>query len=108
MRLARIAVAVAAVMGLVSACSGSDGGSGSGGSGGGGSLPAACSLVTKADVDAAVGGTVAAGVEQPGGPNHYAFGQGHLCTFVPSSNIVSASTISVFKYSESGWAQYKQ
>jgi len=118
MRLARIVVAVVAVVGLVSACSGSSdgggggtgggGGAGGGGGGAGGGLPQACSLVTKADAETAVGGTVAAGVEQPGGPNHYAFGQGHLCTFVPSKNTVSASTISVFRYSESGWAQYKQ
>jgi hypothetical protein len=103
-------LAIVAAAAVLVACS--DNGPGPGGGGGGGdqqasSLPDPCALVTKGEVEAAAGGPVADGVEQPGGPNHYAFGQGRLCTFVPDDGTVSATTISVFAYSADGWAQYK-
>ncbi len=118
MRYMRMLMVVAAVA-VLAACSdggpgpGTGGGSADGGGGGGGgggqtsSLPDPCALVTKAEVEAAVGGPVADGFEQPVGPNHYAFGEGRQCTFVPDSGIVSATWITVYLYSADGWAQYK-
>jgi hypothetical protein len=113
MLLARVLMMMAVTV-VLAACSDADapgagGGDGGGGGGSGGSsLPDPCSLVTRAEVETAAGGTVAEGVEQDGGPNHYAFGQGRLCTFVPDDGTVSTTTISVFNYAAEGWAQYKQ
>ncbi len=80
-----------------------DGGGGTDASG----LPDPCALVTKAEVEAAIGGPVTAeGEELEPGPNHYAFGIGRQCVFGPVNGVVSPAFITVFTYSADGWEQY--
>ncbi len=81
---------------------------GGGGTGETTSLPDACALVTKAEVETAVGGPVADGEELDPGPSHYAFGLGRQCIFIPANGVVSATFITVYTYSADGWEQYKE
>jgi hypothetical protein len=119
-RVLPLFIAVALSASLV-ACSGAatsgDGNAGGGDTGtsdgGGGTddstgLPDPCALVTEAEVEAAVGGPVAAGEALDPGPNHYAFGLGRQCIFIPENGVVSATFITVYTYSADGWDQYKE
>lgn len=86
----------------------SDGTSGDGGGTDSTGLPDPCALVTRAEVETAVGGPMTAeGEELEAGPNHYAFGLGRQCVFGPVSGVVSPTFLSVFTYSADGWEQYK-
>lgn len=126
MRIYKIIAIMAIAAGLV-ACSGEtptnssgDGGGGSGGetgSGeiggddggdgdGGGSLPDACTLATRAEVQTAVGGTVANGVVVNPSPNHYAFGEGAQCIFVADSGLVSPTWVTVFLATDESWTDF--
>jgi len=64
--------------------------------------------VTQAEVETAVGGPGAEGAELDPGPDHYAFGPGRQCIFIPSNGVVSAAFITVFEYSADGWELYKE
>ncbi len=92
---------------------GNSGGGDSGTSDGGGTddggtgLPDPCALVTKAEVETAVGGPMTAeGEELDPGPNHYAFGLGRQCVFGPVSGVVSPTFITVYTYSADAWGEY--
>ncbi len=70
-------------------------------------LPDPCSLVTQDEVAATVGGPVAAGEPLDPGPNHYAFGLGRQCIFIPENGLNSPTFVTVFAYSADGWAAYQ-
>lgn len=114
MRILRFAVVVALAAGLAGCGGGTatdgggDGGGGStdGGDGGGGtSLPDACTLVTRAEVETAVGGTVAEGAEQDA-LAHYAFGEGTQCMFIPDDRMVGDTWLWVFRADDESWSDF--
>ena len=90
---------------------GTDGGTSDGGGGTDDStgLPDPCALVTRAEVETAVGDPVTAeGEELEPGPDHYAFGLGRQCVFLPVDGVLSPTFVTVFTYSADGWDLYKE
>lgn len=124
MRVLPLFIAVALSASLA-ACSGGpattgDGNAGDGGDtgtsdgGGGGTddstgLPDPCALVTRAEVEAATGGAVEEGEALEPGPDHYAFGLGRQCIFIPPPDgVVSPTFVMVYTYTADGWDLYKE
>ena len=123
MRVLSLFIAVALSASLA-ACSGGpatsgDGNAGDGGDtgtsdGGGGTddstgLPDPCALVTRAEVETAIGDPMSAeGEELEPGPDHYAFGVGRQCIFLPVDGLLSPTFVMVYTYSADGWDLYKE
>lgn len=112
MKIHRFAIVLALAAGLVACASetGPNGGDGPGdgggdGGGGGSSLPDACALVTRAEVETAVGGTVAEGAVHEA-PAHYAFGESAVCMFRPEDGMVGMTWVSVFRATDESWEQF--